>query len=186
LLQVPVEALEGRLLDLSRQVAQALALGKVGERLAAEADELGRRDRQRLLQVHVLHGAARALAERNGEVGLAHGDRRSPSSSSARWTARTLEPRRLSPPPSCMRQPASQATTQAAPVDSTFLSFLSRICEGTSGSRTENEPPKPQHSSGAGSSCFSMNAHEPEGTTTCSAFLKSSTIRAPTRAAPAW
>src|SRR5207244_12893448 len=40
--------------------------------LAAEPDELGRRDGQRLLEKRILHRAAGALAERDREVGLAH------------------------------------------------------------------------------------------------------------------
>jgi len=54
--------------------------------------------------------------------------------------------------PICMRHPASHATRHAAPVASTFSSFFARIWEDTSGRRTANEPPKPQHSSAPGSS----------------------------------
>ena len=89
---------------------------------------------------------------RKGVVSAASLTRWLPSSTSARWRARTREPRRRSPPPICMRQPASQATTQSAPVASMLASFLSRIAEDTSGRRTEKEPPKPQHSSLPGSS----------------------------------
>src|SRR6185369_9157972 len=118
--------------------------GEARERLTPETDELGGRDRERLLEKGVLHRAAGALPERSRQLPVAH---RAPSSSSARWIARTRDFARVSPPPICMRQPASHATRHAAPVDSTFASFLARICDETSGRRTANEPPKPQHSS---------------------------------------
>src|SRR5262249_11201551 len=258
-LEVPIQALERRLLDRARLVAQRLALGEARERLAAQTDELGRGDRERFLEKRVLHRAARALAKWCRQLGVAH---RPPSRSSARWSARTRDFARVSPPPICMRQPASHATRQSAPVDSTFASFLARICEETSGSRTENEPPKPQHSSAPGSgtnsaplrlprslrglsdswsprrrwheswyvtrpgtaevnsvtpstrtrncesswvrtasstapratvvsarspgySCFTIQAHDPNGTTTCSASRNSSTVRRATAAASA-
>src|SRR5437016_4081103 len=147
-LEVAVELLERRLLDRACLVAQRLALGEAGEGLATEPDELGRGDREGFLEKRVLHRAVSALAKRRRELVAAHG---LPSRSSARWSARTLDFLRVSPPPICMRHPASQATRQSAPVASTLASFLARICEETSGNRTANEPPKPQHSSAPGS-----------------------------------
>src|SRR5206468_2361039 len=72
LLEVAIEVLERRLLDFPRHVAELLPLREVAERLAAEPDELGRRDGQRLLEKRILHRVAGALAERDREVGLAH------------------------------------------------------------------------------------------------------------------
>src|SRR5207253_1778923 len=161
LLEVAIEVLERRLLDLPRHVAELLPLREVAERLAAEPDELGRRDGQRLLEKRILHRAAGALAERDREVGLAHAP--PPSRSSARCTARTRERRRLRPPPICMRHPASHATRHAAPVASTFSSFFS------AGSCMR-----------PGYSCLTIHAHEPDGTTTLSASRKSATVRAAT------
>ena len=152
-LQMVIEPLEGRFLDRPRLVPQGFALGKAREGLAAQVDELGGGDRECLLEERIVERAVGALPERSGELMIAQG--RPPSSTSARCSARTGDFRRVSPPRICMRQPASQATRQPAPVASTFASFLSRICVETSGSRTENEPPKPQHSSAPGRSTSS-------------------------------
>src|SRR5262249_6772230 len=152
--QVDVELLERRLLDRTGLVTERITFGKAGERVFAKIDELGRRDREGLLEEPILERARRALLERDPEQLFAHA-RSSPARTWARCSARTRECRRESPPPICMRQPASHATTQSAPVRSTLSSFLPRIAEETSGNRTENEPPNPQHSSAPGSSTSS-------------------------------
>src|SRR5262245_8003433 len=260
--EIVVQALEGGLLDLARPVAQGLPFRELAERFAAQPDELGGGDGEGLLQEAVLQRSSRPFPEGRVEVEpLLHRD--SPASSSARCMARGPAPRRLRPPPICMRQPASQATTQSACVSATFPSFLSRMAVDTSGRRTENEPPKPQHSSAPASStnsapsrlrrmargaadscrprsrwqeswyvtrprtvltkrvlprtctrncdsswvrpaspsasrrragsvmrpaysCFTIQAHEPEGTTTCWELRKRVIVRAATAAAPRW
>jgi EAL domain-containing protein (putative c-di-GMP-specific phosphodiesterase class I) len=50
LLEIVIEPRERRLLDRAGAVAERVAFGKLAERLAAEIDELGGRDRERLLQ----------------------------------------------------------------------------------------------------------------------------------------
>src|SRR5688572_16132363 len=130
-----VQALEGRLLDGPGPVAQLLALEEPGERLAPEVDEPRGGDGERLLEEGVVEGAGRSLPK-------LHGDK-----TSARWRARTGEPLRRSAPLMCRRQPASQATTPATPLASMAATFRSRMAVETSGRRTANDPPKPQHSS---------------------------------------
>src|SRR2546430_15302770 len=77
LLEVAIEVLQRRFLDLPRPVTEALTLGEGVERLAAEPDELRRRDGQRLLEEGVFHRAAGVPAVGERVVGLAHA--RSPS-----------------------------------------------------------------------------------------------------------
>src|SRR4029077_3434342 len=148
LIEIVIQPLERGLLDGPRAVAQSLALREFVERLAPEVDELRGRDGQRLAQELIVEGRRRALAERSRQLGHPT----SASRTSARCRARIGELRRRSRPPICMRQPASQATRHEAPAASTFASLRSTIDDDTSGSRTANEPPKPQHSSLAGSS----------------------------------
>src|SRR5438093_9991539 len=96
-----VQALEWAFLDRVSPIAMGLALGEALEGCATEADELGGGDREGFLEERVLHRAARALPERGPEVAVAH--RGTPSSSSARCSARTREFRRRRPPPICRR-----------------------------------------------------------------------------------
>src|SRR5262249_41356065 len=124
------------------------------EGVLPEVDELGGGDGERFLEEAILERGRGALLERRLEHRLRHGVP-SPARIWARWRARTRERRRESPPPIRIRQTAAQATTQSAPVDSTLSSFLPRMADETSGSRTENEPPNPQHSSAPGSSTSS-------------------------------
>ncbi len=152
--EVLVQALERRLLDGPRPVPQRLALGEPRERLAAQVDELGRGDTERLLQEAVLERGGGPLGKRRREAGVAHRGG-VPASTSARWTACTRPPRRLSPRPSAAGSRRRRPPRSRPPSRSTFASFLSRIAADTSGSRTENEPPKPQHSSAPGSSTSS-------------------------------
>src|SRR5581483_677526 len=110
------------------------------ERLPAQVDELRGGDGEGLLQERVAQRRPRPLGQRRAEQPLAHRGT-SPARTWARCTAFTDEPRRDSPPPICMRQPASHATRHRAPVASTLASFLSRIALDTSGRRTAKEPP---------------------------------------------
>src|SRR4029450_807630 len=111
-----IELLERRFLDGPGPVPQRLALGKVREGLAAQVDELGGGDREGLLEDRVVERAVGALPERRGYPVVAQG--RPPSSTSARCSARTGDFRRVSRPRICMRQPASHATRETAPVGS--------------------------------------------------------------------
>src|SRR5207247_2236908 len=66
------QALEGRLRDGAGTVAQPLPLGKVAEGLAAQRDELGGRDIERLVQESVAEGLGGALPQRRGHDRLGH------------------------------------------------------------------------------------------------------------------
>src|SRR5262249_54496048 len=136
-----------------RSVPERAALGKVGERVLAETDEFRGRDAERVLEELVLERSARPFGKRHFERRFAHVS--SPVSTWARCTARTRDARRERPPPICMRHPASHATRYSAPVRSTLSSFLSRMADDTAASRTEKEPPNPQHSSAPVSSTSS-------------------------------
>ena len=72
LVEMLVQALEGRLLDGAGTVAQTLSLGKIPEGLAAQRDELGRRDIERLVQEPVAEGLGGALPQRRGHDRLGH------------------------------------------------------------------------------------------------------------------
>src|SRR5262249_11905988 len=69
------------------------------------------------------------------------------SSTCARCSARTRLPTRRSRPAMFIRQPASVATTASAPVFSINATLSQTIAPLMPGKRTENDPPKPQHSS---------------------------------------
>ena len=77
---------------------------------------------------------------------------RSPARTSATCTARTVRPRRCMRPSRCSRQPRSPPTTKPAPVAAMSSIFWSAMCADTSGYFTQNNPPKPQHSSPLASS----------------------------------
>src|SRR5207245_4776341 len=66
------QAREGRLLDGAGTVAQTLPLGKSPEGLAAQRDELGRRDIERLVQEPVAKGLGGALPQRRADDRLGH------------------------------------------------------------------------------------------------------------------
>src|SRR5262249_23028777 len=119
LTEVHVELLERRLLDRTGLVTERIAFREAREGVFAKVDELGRRDREGLLEKPILERARGTLLKRHLEQLFAH-CRSSPARTCARCSARTREPRRESPPPICMRQPASHATTQSAPVRSTL------------------------------------------------------------------
>src|SRR6185503_6656880 len=66
-IEVLIERLERGFLDLARVVAEAVAVRQRVERLAAQADELRRRDVERLLEEAVAERLPGALAERRRE-----------------------------------------------------------------------------------------------------------------------
>src|SRR5262249_61927139 len=102
-----MELLERRFLDRPRPVAERIAIREAGEGFLSKVDELGRGDRERLLQEPVLERRGRAL----GEPGLAH-VLSSPARIWARGSALARDRRRERPPPICMGQPPAQATTR--------------------------------------------------------------------------
>ena len=103
-LEVRVQPLERRLLDGAGAVAQRLALGKVPEGLAAQRDELRRRDVERLVQEAVPQGVGGALAEGRGDDRLAHRS----SWGAPIWPPRSFKRKGLRPP----RTPPAIARTR--------------------------------------------------------------------------
>src|SRR5215471_11675895 len=95
-LEMLVEALERGFLDGPRAVAECLAGGIAREGLLPEPDELRGGDGERFLEMRVAESGVRALGKGRAELRLAHAI--SPGSSTcARCSARTREPRRVSP-----------------------------------------------------------------------------------------
>src|SRR5437762_940599 len=103
-LEVRVQPLERRLLDGAGAVAQRLALGKVPEGLAAQRDELRRRDVERLVPEAVPQGVGGALAEGRGDDRLAHRS----SWGAPIWPPRSFKRKGLRPP----RTPPAIARTR--------------------------------------------------------------------------
>ena len=156
-LQVLVEVLQRASLIARARSRSASPSGKPRERLLAEVDELGGGDRERFLQERVLEGRAGALAETAcAAAGVAHATSPSP----AEHLGQVHRPHARAAP----RQPAAHLheAARVARHQAVAPGGLRRwraSCRGsavdTSGSRTENEPPKPQHSSAPGSSTSS-------------------------------
>ena len=123
------------------------------DRLRAGAAELESR-----LRTHFAAGATALLAHGpvgrqapSGVPGLRHlvltSDFYLDASTSARCRVSILCPARCNPPPICIRHPQSLETTTSAPLSRMRTILSSSIAPEMCGNLTENNPPKPQHSS---------------------------------------
>src|SRR5690606_24905663 len=151
--EVAVEVAQRLDLDGLAGRAQLRPVGELGEDARAlVADGVGG-FAEVVAELRVLYGFLSVFREISG-----HSEERGahPSASvlariSARCITRTPVFWRRSVPPMCMRQELSAAHSTSAPVPSTLRALSAPIAADTAAFLTANVPPKPQHSSAAGS-----------------------------------
>src|ERR1700674_5421533 len=153
-------------LDLAGRLSQLLPIGQLGD----PQQPLGADRRQRMpeiaSQLPILERVVGSLGERAVPLDLTgavrHPDHGAHTNTagcsrvairiSARCKLRAAALARLSPEPICIKQDASAAVTNSAPVEVIIAILSASIAEDVSAFFTQKVPPNPQHCSADGNS----------------------------------